>query len=122
MKLSKRYRVLALALLAVLLFAAGCSAKGNSSESAPRAPQAVPAPMPEAPAEDRGEAGGGWDNSITEEVKGDIKPDYGGHKIIRTAGLGLETREFDRDLAYIKQKVVDMGGYVSDSYVSGRKP
>ncbi len=123
MKFSKKYRVLALALLAVLLFAAGCSsAKRKTAESAPRAPQAAPAPMPETPAEDRGEAGGGWDNSMTEEVKGDIKPDYGGHKIIRTAGLGLETREFDRDLAYIKQKVVDMGGYVSDSYVSGRKP
>ncbi len=123
MKISKRYRVLAFALLAVFLLAAGCSVRKNSSaDYAPSAPQTAPVPMPESPAEDRGEAGGGWDNIEAESVKGDIKPDYGGHKIIRTAGLGLETREFDRDLAYIKQKVVDMGGYVSDSYVSGRKP
>jgi hypothetical protein len=36
--------------------------------------------------------------------------------------MGLETREFDTVLAHVKQKTVDMGGYVATSYVSGKKP
>lgn len=118
-------RWLAIVLIAVLLIGAGCAAP---NQAAPEAPKAMPAPAAEAETSDAAERGGWVGGSGSSENKA-VKPEeaameqsYGGHKIIKTAGLGLETREFDRDLAYIKQKVVDMGGYVASSYISGRKP
>ena len=48
--------------------------------------------------------------------------DYGGHKIIKTASLGLETRTFDETLASIKERVSEMGGYVERSDISGKEP
>ena len=130
-------RWFALFLCAVLLFGAvaGCAARSESpvASSAPAAP-AMPAPA-EKPAADSGYTGAsqesdksGWSNGSGSASAGGATsdnataPEYGGHKIIKTASMGLETREFDSDLAYIKQKVTDMGGYVATSYISGRKP
>ncbi len=129
-------RWLAILLIAVLLFGAGCAAAPkNESSTAPQAP-AMPAPAAEAPefaadggmkdkaAEERGWAGGSGSAlpAATQAPAEMEEQNYGGHKIIKTAGLGLETREFEIDLNYIKQKAVDMGGYIASSYVTGRKP
>ena len=120
---------IAIVLSALLLLSAfvGCAAM-KSEDSATAAPAA---PMPaEMPAAENGSvsgstaqdaAKGGWLNG-TEAQEGETSPDYGGHKIIKTASMGLETREFDSVLAHVKQKIADMGGYVSTSYVSGKKP
>ncbi len=118
-------------LIAILLIGAGCAAARNTSPTAPaapavEAPQAVPAPEfaadSKAEAEERGWTGG---SGARDQLAGGATPsqqNYGGHKIIKTASLGLETREFESDLNYIKQKAVDMGGYIASSYVNGRKP
>ncbi len=125
-------------LIAVLLIGAGCAAAPNGSSTAMEAP-AMPAPAAQAPefaadsgskdkaaAEERGWSSGSGSvaggETATADQTAPAQQNYGGHKIIKTAGLGLETREFENDLNYIKQKVVDMGGYVASSYVSGRKP
>ncbi len=121
---------IALFLCALLVFAVGCSApksnQGARTEAAMPAP--VEAPAAEAPAEYaqdsqsvKGEESG-WSGGAGNAAGSAPDQDYGGHKVIKNAGLGLETREFDADLAYIKQKVMDMGGYISNSYVRGRKP
>lgn len=126
-------RWLAILLLVVLLIGAGCAAPSESAPAAPQAPAAMPAPAAEAPemANNAADRGSGWTGgSGSSDLKGETgtsqeapaQQNYGGHKIIKTAGLGLETREFESDLAYIKQKVVDMGGYVASSYITGRKP
>lgn len=132
-------RWFALFLCAVLLFGAvaGCAARSESpaATSAPVAPAPAPAGMPAADSGSKGvsqEADkSGWNNgtggasaggAASDNASNTTAPEYGGHKIIKTAAMGLETREFDSDLAYIKQKVSDMGGYVATSYVSGRKP
>ncbi|HWR22038.1 MAG TPA: DUF4349 domain-containing protein [Feifaniaceae bacterium] len=133
-------RWLAALLLAVLLIGAGCAAP-SQTPAATSAPVAQAAPAAQAPQfeMDNGAAAdraGGWTGG-SGEVKGkESAPQeapapvpstaeesgYGGHKIIKTASLGLETREFETDLSYIKQKAVDMGGYIASSYVTGRKP
>ncbi len=130
-------RWLAALLVVILLIGAGCAApNGLKTESAaPQAP-AMPAPAAEAPefaADDKAKADrGGWTGgsgelgggspAATQAPSETEEQNYGGHKIIKTASMGLETREFEIDLNYIKQKAVDMGGYIASSYVTGRKP
>ena len=124
---------IAIVLSALLLLSAvvGCAAM-KSEDSASVATSAPAAPMPaEMPAADNGATGsatqedaakgGGW-LSGAEVEEGQTSPDYGGHKIIKTASMGLETREFDSVLSHVKQKIAEMGGYVATSYVSGKKP
>ncbi len=124
-------------LIAILLIGAGCASpsKSPTTQAAPaaEAPQAAPAPEfaadSKAEAEERGWSGGsgmkdqalGGTNAASQETV-PAQQNYGGHKIIKTASLGLETRDFEKDLNYIKQKAVDMGGYIASSYVNGRKP
>jgi hypothetical protein len=43
-------------------------------------------------------------------------------KIIKTARISLETREFDAHVRHVRQQAEDMGGYISDSYVDGKAP
>lgn len=40
-------------------------------------------------------------------------------KIIRTASLYIESREFDQSLSYLEQKVAEFGGYVESSTLEG---
>lgn len=42
-------------------------------------------------------------------------------KIIKTYHLSLETKKFDQDSAFIVSKVKELGGYVSESSVSGNR-
>ena len=133
-------RWLAVLLLAVLLIGAGCAAQAPSATSAPAMPApeapAARAPQFESDSGSTADRAGGW-TSGSGDLKGNAsapqeapapvpstaeEANYGGHKIIKTASMGLETREFESDLNYIKQKVVDMGGYIASSYVTGRKP
>ncbi len=130
--MKKKWIAIILGALLLLSVVAGCAA--SRAPSATSAPAAPAAPMPEMPAEmpaaDNGTSGsavqdaakgGGWLNG-SEAQEGETSPDYGGHKIIKTASMGFETREFDTVLAHVKQKTADMGGYVATSYVSGKKP
>lgn len=96
-------------------FAAGADMAYTTAAAEPAAPAAPAAPMPESAMMDSG----GWENGTEEALN---SSSTGGYKIIRTANLSLETRNFDTDLAYIKEKVNVMGGYISSSHVSGRKP
>lgn len=53
---------------------------------------------------------------------------YDSRKLIRTVGLDLETKEFDRMLVLVEDKVAELGGYVENlqtyngSSYSGREP
>lgn len=126
--MKKRLIAIILGTLLLVSVFAGCAVmKSEDSVSVETAAPAAPMPA-EMPAADSGtagsaqdaEKGGGWLNGA--EAQESTAPDYGGHKIIKTASVGLETREFDTVLAHVKQKVADMGGYVATSYVSGKKP
>lgn len=64
----------------------------------------------------------GWDSGAGQDAASGQDMDYGGHKIIKTASLGLETRTFDEMLASIKERVSEMGGYVERSDISGKEP
>lgn len=92
-------------------------AKGGVA--APQAPQEAPVP---APAEE-GEYDYGKDGGLTGPGKGSNSADnFGGHKIILTYELSIETDRFDEDLEFIMQQVEAFGGYAQSSSVSGRKP
>lgn len=107
-----------LCLLALMVFAAGCSS-ANPETNAARDTGAgysedqyvTDAVMPEEEA--------GWDSGESAPA---TAQSYGGHKIIKNANLGLETREFDIHVAHIKERAAQMGGYVASSNISGRKP
>ncbi len=120
----KKRILIPILVFALLLGAIGCSAQSEKTTDQMLAPaEPAVAPMPAAAA-DMEEAiaenyDAGW-TSVASAV--DNAGGYGGHKIIKNAGLGLETRNFDNDLAYIRQKAEEMGGYVSSSNISGRKP
>lgn len=44
------------------------------------------------------------------------------HKIIKNANVTIETRSFDEDINFIKEKAEELGGYIESESVSGRKP
>jgi len=125
-------RWIALTLIFALLFA-GCSAsstpqlvqRGGAAGSAPAATSA-PAAAPVPAAQEKGKEdfglGDSADESAAVQNAAQSEEQYGGHKVIKSASLSLETREFDSVLAHIKQKAADMGGYLASSNVSGRKP
>ncbi len=92
------------------------------------APAAVPMPTG-APSLDEAEAG--WGGAQTDKAadiasgtSGTVPTDanYGGHKIIRTADISMETREFDTHIAYIRQRIETLGGYVGSSNINGKEP
>lgn len=102
-----------------LLFTAGCAAENGSSSS--RSDQAT-AETSEELMQEYPEDSEGWAADTSAGTTADTETDYGGHKVIMTASLGLETRAFDEDLAVIKQKAAELGGYVANSDISGKKP
>lgn len=55
------------------------------------------------------------DNTVTEEAAGEIKTD---RKLIKTVNMDVETREYDRLLTTIENKVTELGGYIEslDAY------
>lgn len=121
--------IIALFLCAALPLCAACSSR--MSYESPAAP--APAPAAAAPREAAMDSGGmavtgGWGNADTEKAvaqnsaaQEESGESYGA-KIIKNASISLETREFDAHTAYIRQRADDMGGYVSNSYTSGKKP
>ncbi|MDD3919861.1 MAG: DUF4349 domain-containing protein [Eubacteriales bacterium] len=128
-------RIIALLMIAALLLSsAACAASRKDSDNgyfaAAEAP-AAPAPMAEAPAAeefsyDSAEAEttaakGDWGESGTQSAA-EAQNNYGGHKIIKNAELGLQTRDFDAVLDTINQKISEMGGFVASSNISGKEP
>ena len=45
-----------------------------------------------------------------------------GRKVIRSASLVIETKEFDNDMMALQNKATELGGYIETSNVQGRKP
>ncbi|MDL2258582.1 DUF4349 domain-containing protein [Eubacteriales bacterium OttesenSCG-928-K08] len=123
----------ALLLLAIMLVLAGCSAKGGLPQTMAatenwaydQAAPAAEAPMPTfEPEIDKSTAswdGVDYDSVVSEEGEA-VAGGAAGHKIIKTANLGMESRQFEELLSYINEKTQSMGGYVSYSHTSGRKP
>ena len=110
----KKRIALCLAILLSLVIFAGCAKAAPASPAASyavtesaaydmavEAPAAAPEPYAEEAVAEEEKMEGGWDGN---GVAGANNGGYGGHKIIKNASIGLETREFDEDLAYIKQK------------------
>jgi hypothetical protein len=106
-------------ILTASLFTACASSKNESDYN--DGYSGAPA-MPEAPAEEpaaQPEKGSGMPGSDT----GTTNPnDFGGHKVILTYELSIETDTFDEDMAFIMQQVQAAGGYAESSSISGRKP
>ena len=99
-------RWFALFLCTVLLFGAMAGCAAHKSEDSAQAAPAAPAPA-EMPAADSGSSGvtqeadkSGWNNgsggasaggATSDNASNTTAPEYGGHKIIKTAAMGLET-------------------------------
>lgn len=133
--MKKRMLVLVM-ILALLLSAVACAGSKDGGYFAAAAPAA---PAAEAPAAPRPEPAGMYDMATAEEeaydMKGagewgenttqaaaEAKNAYSGHKIIKTADLGIETREFETTIAAVTDKVNALGGYIANSETNGRRP
>jgi hypothetical protein len=95
----------------IAMFFSACSAKNLASGGT------ADTSLPEA----------GWSSDTvtqgtTQENGETPQQDYGGHKVIKTAVMEIETKNFDGDLEHIQQKAEEMGGYVASMSVSGTKP
>ena len=122
MKMKKKLFAL-LALLLVLSLAA-C---GGSSKNSAAAGSSTPMDAPQAPSVNYDSAEMGWDIPTMAE-EGDFAPEpspdssYGGvpanAKIIYTANLSLETKEFDNASKALAALVADMGGYFESRTVN----
>lgn len=103
--------LIAVILVAALLITAGCANGGGA---------------PGYNGEQAQDGNAGWDNGNGSQPEDapitDISPDYGGHKVIRSADMTIETRIFEEDIAHIKQKAAELGGYVASSNISGKVP
>ena len=53
---------------------------------------------------------------------GSFEADYGGHKVVRSASLSIDSSQFDVDLAALYGALERYGGYVESSTIDGRKP
>lgn len=124
MKMKKKLFAL-LALLLVLSLAA-C---GGSSKNSAAAGSSTPMDAPQAPSVNYDSAEMGWDIPTMAE-EGDFAPEpspdssYGGvpanAKIIYTANLALETKEFDDASKALAALVADVGGYFESKTVNQR--
>lgn len=122
MKMKKKLFSL-LALLLVLSLAA-C---GGSSKNSAAADSSTPMDAPQAPSVNYDSAEMGWDIPTMAE-EGDFAPEpspdssYGGvpanAKIIYTANLALETKEFDDASKALATLVADVGGYFESKTVN----
>lgn len=131
---NKRYTKILAVLFSFILLAAlfvGCAAPKaaapeydkaeggySTSEAAPMAP-AAEAPMPAAtamPAEDQAASNGGIGKGTAQGASDEER------KIIRTAWLTIETKNFMGDVSSIEQRITAIGGYVQSSFITGREP
>jgi hypothetical protein len=117
----KRYLCLVVALL--LLLFAGCSASSpdNSYDGVTSEAPAAPMPEPDSVSGSGSYGEAGYDKAKTATTQTAL-PDYGGHKVIRTFSVSIETDAFDSDFNAITKSALDLGGYVQNSQVNGRKP
>ena len=124
MKMKKKLFALLALLLALSLTACGGSSKYNSGA----ADSSAPMDAPQAPSVNYDSAEMGWDIPTMAE-EGDLAPEpspgsgsYGGvpanAKIIYTASLSLETKEFDDASKALAALVADMGGYFESKTVN----
>lgn len=124
MKMKKKLFALLALLLALSLTACGGSSKYNSGA----ADSSAPMEAPQAPSVNYDSAEMGWDIPTMAE-EGDLAPEpspgsgsYGGvpanAKIIYTANLALETKEFDDASKALAALVADMGGYFESKTVN----
>lgn len=118
-----------LALCLVLTTAFGCASSSSPSvtaqEEAAPAPAAVEAPQTSYEMDSAGTDNGSWKSSTGEAATSEQNQEnqnYGGHKIIKNAYLSLETENFDDVVEHITERAGQMGGYISSSNISGRKP
>ena len=122
-----------LLIAALLLSATACASKAQDNYAAMGAPAAPapaaaeePAAMEEAYSYDMAAENekGDWgaNTTATAQAQAQQQNNYGGHKIIKTADLSLETREFEAVVAAVNQKVSELGGFVASSNTSGKKP
>lgn len=130
--MKKHLKLVLPVILVLALILSGCSAAPKSGNvAAAEAPMAAPQMESSRAVEDaaydttavEGEAGG-WGNNDMAETKAadENSQSYGGHKIIKNAGIGIETKEFDKHLEYIRTRVEELGGYISNSNVYGKVP
>ena len=128
----KKGLMIALAVLLVAGVFSGCSSSsfdrgggsysyGENSVSYP-APQAAYEEYEMASMDQAALTGAAAGSGSDEKGTTTSQDPYGGHKVIRNASLRLETETFDEALAGILQNAQDVGGYVQNSYVYGRKP
>lgn len=123
MKMKKKLFSLLAVLLVLSLSACGGASK-NSAAADSNAPQAAPS----APSVDYNSAEMGWDiPTMSEEGASAPEPSPGGGsyggvpanaKIIYTANLALETKEFDTASKALAALVEDMGGYFESRTVN----
>ena len=126
--MTKKIFAISMALLLVLLILPGCSAGGAAdsaaSTSSMEAEMAYDVSATAAPAAPAANAAAGWAEETAEapaEDRGSADL-YGGHKIIATYTLELNTDEFDTQYEYLLSIAEDMGGYVQNGEVWGTKP
>lgn len=126
MKMKKKLFALLALLLALSLAACGGSSQYNSGAGI--ATDSAPQEAPSTPREDYNAAEMGWDIPTMAE-EGDFAPEpspgsgsYGGvpanAKIIYTANLALETKEFDDASKALATLVADVGGYFESKTVN----
>jgi len=71
-----------------------------------------------------GNAGFGASENSEAELAGDYRSEQSqtARKIIRTANVELETKEFDKTINIITEKTNYLGGYIESSSISGGRP
>lgn len=99
-----RRRFALVLLLALCLLLLGCSSQSADSAS--------------------GVSGAQTDLAYDESAgyDGSFEADYGGHKVVRSASLSIDSSQFDVDLAALYGALERYGGYVESSTIDGRKP
>lgn len=120
-------KFLAILLALTLLTAVGCASNYATEPSAPAAPAPVPQEMATADSAYGAPAGGAaYDSGVFTGNRGEAKTDmenqYGGHKVIATYNLEMNTDQFDEHYALLTAKAAELEGYVQNGSVSGTKP
>lgn len=119
----KKTAIVIALIAALILSCVGCAGKSASDMMT-----GIVAPAEPAAPEPVGESGGGMydmeysNGEYVEPSTGDVAFEYGGRKVIKTGTVSIETDRFDEHYEYIRSQIAALGGYVENSYVSGRVP
>lgn len=91
---------------------------GNSTveSSSPEAPAPAAVAPEEMPAADQAAGNSGIGKGVAQGAATDER------KIIHSAWLSIETKNFSGDVSSIEQRITAIGGYVQSSYITGREP